>query len=118
MSKSTKQNASPEVIESEAAEQAVVVAEPTAEDLAAATSSDYVASNNVAIKHDVSLAEYAAAEESDAFARDLVVVSISHPQATDGDIYQGRFAGIRLVKGDIGRVLSNGEGAEVPESAE
>lgn len=91
---------------------------PNDADLAAATASDYVASNNVAIKHDISLAEYAAAEESEAFKHDLVVVSISHPQATDGDIYQGRFAGIRLVKGDIGRVLSNGDGAAVPDSEE
>lgn len=75
----------------------------------ASTDSDYVASNNVSIKHDVSLAEYAADLEDKAFKLDLVVVSISHPQATDGDIYTGRFAGIKLSKGKIGNILSNGE---------
>jgi hypothetical protein len=72
------------------------------------TEVEYVAGNNAAAKS-VTLAEYAADLEERAQALGLPVVSISHPDAKDGDVYTGKYAGIRLTKGDLGNTLSNGE---------
>lgn len=40
-------------------------------------------------------------------AQPLAVVQASHPDARDG-IHQGIYAGIRLVTGEIGAILSDG----------
>jgi len=54
-----------------------------------------------------SLSAYAARMEEK--AQPLTVCQITHPNAKDGDIYQGKYAGIRLVRGDIPSALvSNG----------
>jgi len=52
------------------------------------------------------LAEYIARMEREAFP--VVLVQISHPDATDGAIHQGPYSGIRLVKGDCRAILSDG----------
>lgn len=42
-------------------------------------------------------------------AQPFVVTKVTHPGAVDGAIHEGKYAGIRLVRGDdIGAVLSNG----------
>lgn len=42
-------------------------------------------------------------------AQPLAVTQITHPDAIDGAIHEGTYAGIRLVKGDaIAAVLSDG----------
>lgn len=41
-------------------------------------------------------------------AQPLAVVQINHPDAKDGEIYQGTYAGIRQVKGEPGAILSDG----------
>lgn len=41
-------------------------------------------------------------------AQPLAVSQVSHPHAVEGAIYQGTYAGIRQVKGDLGAVLSDG----------
>lgn len=40
-------------------------------------------------------------------AQPLAVVQVSHPHAVPG-LHEGTYAGIRLVTGDIGAVLSDG----------
>lgn len=49
---------------------------------------------------------FAARMERD--AQPLAVVQVSHPDAVDGGLYLGVYAGIRLVKGEPGAVLSDG----------
>lgn len=41
-------------------------------------------------------------------AQPLPVVQISHPDAKDGEVYEGTYAGIRQVKGEPGAILSDG----------
>lgn len=41
-------------------------------------------------------------------AQPLAVVQVSHPDAKEGAIFQGTYAGIRQVKGDPGAILSDG----------
>lgn len=41
-------------------------------------------------------------------AQPLAVAQISHPDAKEGEVYQGTFAGIRQVKGEPGAILSDG----------
>lgn len=56
----------------------------------------------------VSLSEYANMVEK--MAQPLAVVQITHPEAVTGDIHQGTYAGIRLVKADTASaLLSSGE---------
>jgi hypothetical protein len=43
-------------------------------------------------------------------AQPLAVCQITHPDAVDGAIHQGKYAGIRLVRGDApAALLSSGE---------
>lgn len=40
----------------------------------------------------------------------LAITKISHPEAEDGVIFQGTYAGIPLIKGEPGMLLSDGQG--------
>lgn len=54
-----------------------------------------------------SLVEYAHQVEHK--AQPLAVCQITHPEAVDGTVHEGTYAGIRLVKGDkLAAVLSDG----------
>lgn len=54
------------------------------------------------------LADYAARME--AAALPLTVCQITHPDAVNGAVHQGVYAGIRLVKGDeVSALLSDGK---------
>jgi hypothetical protein len=53
------------------------------------------------------LADYLARIEK--AAQPLPVCQVTHPDAIDGNIHQGTYAGIRLVKGDtVAALLSDG----------
>lgn len=60
-------------------------------------------------KHEIEpLAAYAARIEEQ--AQPLAVCRITHPDAADGAVYEGKYAGIRLVKGDKPEaLLSSGQ---------
>lgn len=54
------------------------------------------------------LKEYIA--QMEAKAQPLVVCQVTHPEATDGVVYEGVYSGIRTVKGsDVSATLSSGE---------
>lgn len=40
----------------------------------------------------------------------LAITRISHPEAKDGTVFQGTYAGIPLVRGELGMLLSDGRG--------
>jgi hypothetical protein len=61
----------------------------------------------MAKKEQESLAAFAARVEEQ--AQPLAVCRITHPDAVDGSIHEGKYAGIRLVKGEKAEaLLSNG----------
>lgn len=61
----------------------------------------------MAKKEHEALAAYAARIEEQ--AQPLAVCRITHPDAIDGAVHEGKYAGIRLVKGDkIEALISDG----------
>lgn len=62
----------------------------------------------MAKKDTLSLKEFVA--QSEAAAQPLTIVEVTHPDAKDGDIYEGTYSGIRMVKGDmLVALLSSGK---------
>lgn len=58
-----------------------------------------------------SLNDFIRQMERDVQERDgLVITRISHPDAEDGAVYQGVYAGIPLARGEPGMLLSDGRG--------
>jgi hypothetical protein len=58
-------------------------------------------------EHEALAAYVARIEEA---AQPLAVCRVTHPDAIDGAIHEGKYAGIRLVKGDkLEALLSSGE---------